>query len=381
MARDEKLSQSRKEAATALRKFVPALARPTTQESLTQARGNVFVETDTTSTKSCDANLTQESGGDVIFNIGLGLDQRLTLGQRNMLSDASVGSTCSTSCAPATHSSADDNALAYTLQQLVHENATLRQAFNEASQRMAALEDEKTHFFDQGVFDLLNSVCAQTGAGHSYEDLLGRKQGFRNGGGGGSRNVGQLGSPESLVELSASTAHRAEEEMRSAELSGENAELRRELIYASELGEALEQQQRRVEDRMHSLEQERAWLAERLAKCTVVVHADGVESNCAKVTMAHAQLTEAMGQQRADSGRAIADLDGQTQDLERKLLNTEVHACRLEEENARLQAALGIEPAAGYSIAAATGPQTPLQPLEATNTAPPLGAIDIEDAW
>ena len=50
-------------------------------------------------------------------------------------------------------------------------------------------------------------------------------------------------------------------------LSGENAELRRELLRASELGEALESQQRAAEERMHKLEEERAWLTQRLAQC------------------------------------------------------------------------------------------------------------------
>lgn len=143
-----------------------------------------------------------------------------------------------------------DNALAPTLQRLIQENESLREAFSDASQRLSQLEDEKLRLLDEGVFDLVNSVC-----GKPTVDI------GRAIAGQGMSVVAM--SPEKAV---TTELRRAEEETRSAQLSGENEELRQELVRTARMGEALERQQQVAEDRMHALEQEKVWLAERSAR-------------------------------------------------------------------------------------------------------------------
>lgn len=48
-----------------------------------------------------------------------------------------------------------------TVQRLVQANQSLRNAFNEASQRILVLEDDKSHLFDEAIFDIVNSVSSQ----------------------------------------------------------------------------------------------------------------------------------------------------------------------------------------------------------------------------
>merc|ERR1712107_946104 len=48
-----------------------------------------------------------------------------------------------------------------TVQQLVHANRSLRQAFNEASQRILLLEDDKFRFCDEAIFDIVNSAVTR----------------------------------------------------------------------------------------------------------------------------------------------------------------------------------------------------------------------------
>jgi len=48
-----------------------------------------------------------------------------------------------------------------TVQRLVQTNQSLRNAFNEASQRILVLEDDKSHLFDEAIFDIVNSVSSQ----------------------------------------------------------------------------------------------------------------------------------------------------------------------------------------------------------------------------
>jgi len=147
-----------------------------------------------------------------------------------------------------------DPSLGPTIKRLIQENMTLREAFDDASQRLAMLEEEKWRFLDEGVFDLVNSVCV--------------------------RKTPNLRKPHQLAiavppistftplspAASAASVRRYEEDKRSSELSGENEELRQELARASEVGEALEQQQQAAEDRMYALEQEQALLANQLSR-------------------------------------------------------------------------------------------------------------------
>lgn len=148
-----------------------------------------------------------------------------------------------------------DIGLAPTIQRLMHENTALREALEDANGRLSRLEDEKLRFFDEGIFDLVNSVCGQAGDGArgGDDDVVAQL-----------KTWDLLASPKEANALSLSQSRRYEEEKRSAELSGENEELRRELAYAREVGDALEQQQQAAEDRMHSLEQEQMWLNSRL---------------------------------------------------------------------------------------------------------------------
>jgi len=43
--------------------------------------------------------------------------------------------------------------------QLEHENAELRAELSHAAQRLAELEDQRQHFFDEGIYDLMNLMC------------------------------------------------------------------------------------------------------------------------------------------------------------------------------------------------------------------------------
>jgi len=53
-------------------------------------------------------------------------------------------------------------------QRLKQENDSLREALAAASRKLTKLEDEQQCFFDEGVFDLVNSMCGRTG--NSEED-------------------------------------------------------------------------------------------------------------------------------------------------------------------------------------------------------------------
>lgn len=53
----------------------------------------------------------------------------------------------------------DKSSLVHTLERLVQENESLKAAFLDANKRLSRLEDEKHRFFDEGIFDLVNSVC------------------------------------------------------------------------------------------------------------------------------------------------------------------------------------------------------------------------------
>jgi len=176
-------------------------------------------------------------------------------GCSNEPSVASVQVRDSASSTGGAHSArGSDATLEPTIQELLHENATLKEAFSEANRRLARLEEEKSRFFDEGVFDLVNSVCGQSGSTRSYGDLVARLRGL----------AGFEPSPKMSLQLPLSPT-------RSENLGKENAKLRRELARATELGETLEQQQRAVEDRAHALEQERAFLADRLTQCATTV--------------------------------------------------------------------------------------------------------------
>lgn len=153
------------------------------------------------------------------------------------------------------------------VQRLLQENASM-------AKRLARIEDEKSQFFDEGIFDLVNSVCGQSGSTGSYDDLVAR---FRRQwpmrpspdaseahSPIASNLMGPILASSSDISLSLGASCRNGEDQRAVELSGENAELRRELEQASRVSEALEWQQRAAEDRTHDLEEERLQLVERL---------------------------------------------------------------------------------------------------------------------
>jgi len=76
--------------------------------------------------------------------------------------DTSFGE-ASTLAAPskATSESVSENTVAPTIDRLVHENKTLKEVVLEANRRLTRLEDEKWHFINEGVFDLVNSICGR----------------------------------------------------------------------------------------------------------------------------------------------------------------------------------------------------------------------------
>lgn len=162
------------------------------------------------------------------------------------------------------------------VQRLLHENASLRDAFGEASRRLARIEDEKSRFFDEGIFDLVNSVCGQPASTGSIDDLVARlRQQWHTSSPPDASEAhspaeGMMGpvlASSSDISLSLDAACSIGEDRRGAvELSGENAVLRRELEQASRVSEALEWQQRAAEDRTHDLEEERVRLVEHLRR-------------------------------------------------------------------------------------------------------------------
>lgn len=301
--------------------------------------------------------------------------------------------TISTSESTGVIASTGENGLAPTLEQLVQENATLREAFSETNKRLLRLEDERSRFFDEGIFDIVNAVCVQSDSTGSCDDVVSRFRNFsalstrlpHNLSGASHRNetmdigIAGEGSPPVSPGSVSSTQVRYFEEKRSAELSSQNAELRAELAKAGEVGESLELQQRAAEDRTHVLEQERARLMERLRECTASIDGtslvDATEIGSSEKTAlkaeeadlrkrleaaieaekahnletcerldryqaefnsAQSRMEDELSRQRDESDRIISDLDSQTQELERKLRDSEEQARSLADENARL---------------------------------------------
>jgi len=256
--------------------------------------------------------------------------------------------------------SAADYVLAPTIQRLVHENATLREAFNDASRRLSRLEDDKWRFFDEGVFDLVNSVCAQSGCGQAGERSMPQVRSLQP-----PSTAPILPVPVSLATASPPHALRLEEEKRSAELSGENEELRLELARASEVGEALEQQHQAAEDRMLALEQEQAWLAERLAQCAADAGTDaGTGADALQETLTH-ELQHALPCAAASLGSSgiAADLQfrRQLEDMNHTL-RAELDAARQQTENHLCQA--GMTGGQDCSLAACTVPVESLEDVQ-----------------
>lgn len=176
------------------------------------------------------------------------------------------------------------------MRQLILENQALREAFSDTQKRLMKLEDEKRGFMDEGIYDVVNSICGHAMGSrpmrmnfNSRDENVAEcmhSQGAITFSLTGSSDVPIIEpcpnvlSPSAILaplalspESAAITiARRNEEERRSAELSGENDELRRELARASEVGEALEQQKIAAEDRVHTLEQEHLRLREHLTQ-------------------------------------------------------------------------------------------------------------------
>jgi hypothetical protein len=176
------------------------------------------------------------------------------------------------------------------MRQLILENQALREAFSDTQKRLMKLEDEKRGFMDEGIYDVVNSICGHAmGSRPMRMNFNSRDENVAecmHGQGAitfsltGSSDVPIIEpcpnvlSPTAILaplalspESAAITiARRNEEERRSAELSGENDELRRELARAGEVGEALEQQKIAAEDRVHALEQEHLRLREHLTQ-------------------------------------------------------------------------------------------------------------------
>lgn len=74
--------------------------------------------------------------------------------------DTSFNDTSTSAPATSESTSSNDN-FAPAIDQLVRENETLKEAVLEANRRLTRLEDERWLFFNEGIFDLVNSVCAR----------------------------------------------------------------------------------------------------------------------------------------------------------------------------------------------------------------------------
>jgi hypothetical protein len=182
--------------------------------------------------------------------------------------------------------------LVATLHKLVHENATLHDLVQDATRRLQQLEEDKSRFFDEDVFTILNSLCNSSSGepDANSQNLLAHLQGL------GDPNLRpniplQLGLP-----WEDGAGKTADASARATTLREENAKLRRELSAASEQHERLEQQKRDAEDREHRLEQERLKLADTLTQCMASVSAGNSQraeqpldggtgaSNCGSIT-------------------------------------------------------------------------------------------------
>lgn len=184
------------------------------------------------------------------------------------------------------------------IQRLMLENVSLREAFTHANTKLSQLEDEKMRFFDEGIFDLVNSVC-----GHDItkdpKTMYPAGKVSTNGGPVGGAVSGKSplrvdigGGDREAVALRLADLVTSEDEVRSAQLRSQNEELRRELARASEVGEALEQQQQLAEDRMRQLEQEQLWLSERVAR---LIEARGSPTASARAAASPASPTASLG--------------------------------------------------------------------------------------
>lgn len=155
----------------------------------------------------------------------------------------------STACSPSLYSIGGGGAGSSTaderMRQLKLENQALREAFGDTQKRLMELEDERQSFLDEGVYDVVNSICGQTGLSpRDAKCLMGDVENKKTSGGGTvTYHIG-----------------------RSAELSGENDKLRRELERTTKILEVLEQQKHQAEDKMMALEQEHTALLRRLAE-------------------------------------------------------------------------------------------------------------------
>eukprot|EP00930_Biecheleria_cincta_P018231 TRINITY_DN14272_c2_g1_i1.p1 TRINITY_DN14272_c2_g1~~TRINITY_DN14272_c2_g1_i1.p1 ORF type:complete len:850 (-),score=151.34 TRINITY_DN14272_c2_g1_i1:371-2611(-) len=211
----------------------------------------------------------------------------------------------STACSPSVQSQGctagapSSSAVEERMRQLILENQALREAFGDTQKRLMQLEDERRGFMDEGIYDVVNSICGQSGgaarprgsqlpgvsttaavmtpacesgaitymlSGRAdlaaiHCELPPRQQPL-------VRANSLTSSEQALSPGSAALAlaRKSEQDLRSAALSGENEELRRELERVTKVGEALEQQKLSAEDKAHALEQEHALLAQRLCQ-------------------------------------------------------------------------------------------------------------------
>lgn len=193
----------------------------------------------------------------------------------------------STACSPSLYSIGGGGAGSSTaderMRQLKLENQALREAFGDTQKRLMELEDERQCFLDEGVYDVVNSICGQTGLSprENAKCLMGSAENHQKTGSGGTvtYHIGSTdlpaehpltfcGSPVATSPMSVAQIlqRRSEQDLRSAELSGENDKLRRELERTSKILEVLEQQKHQAEDKMMALEQEHTALLRRLAE-------------------------------------------------------------------------------------------------------------------
>jgi len=266
---------------------------------------------------------------------------------------------------------APDNPFVPLVQRLLNDQSMLRESFEDTKRRLCLLEDTRHVTEGRGrplsTREEAHSVDAEAHSlekpwlplqAHDSDATVSLAQ----------LHTGQATSPAAAMSPASALAaavRRSEEDRRSAELSGENELLRQELAEASVLSEALEQQQQAADDRMRLLEQEHAWLAERLAQLSTepgsVSVPDSAFGIAASIPVTNPLTCSVSPQSVADAGEELrsdlpkADavdrrdakqgtvLSPDAQDVEHRLLEAEERAQQLELENARLLAATALQ--------------------------------------
>jgi len=291
-----------------------------------------------------------------------------------------IADAASTACSPSLYSrgaggGGGSSTTDERMRQLVLENQALREAFGDTQKRLIELEDERQCFLDEGVYDIVNSICGQTGLspksgvtglmGDADNDSASTKRTgeastvtYHIGSSDPSAELlGLMGSPLSPLSLAQMAARKSEQDLRSAELSGENEKLRRELERTTKILEVLEQQKHLAEDKMLALEQEHAVLVRKLAEMQATGgHVpDAYSPGESSIEMVRQELEDISREapQRSSHANKV-DID-------------EASVLQMEAERPRPDFAVSLEFDGNTRQTPATTPSTPAERSEATH--------------